>query len=65
MQRRVEPAGTDGPSDRACITLVTPAGAVLSHERKDSPVKARLAFLAVVLGALMLALVMADGTPWP
>lgn len=27
--------------------------------------KARITFLAVVLGALLLAFVMADGTGWP
>jgi len=28
-------------------------------------VKARITFLAVILGALLLAFVMADGTIWP
>jgi hypothetical protein len=28
-------------------------------------VKARITFLAVILGALLLAFVMADGTGWP
>jgi hypothetical protein len=27
--------------------------------------KARIAFLAVAFGALLLAFVMADGSPWP
>jgi len=36
-----------------------------SNERKDSPVKAKIMLWAVVLGAVLLALVAADGNGWP
>jgi hypothetical protein len=49
----------------ASYILVTPAGAVLSLDRKDSPVKTRLLPIAIIVGALMLALLLADDTPWP
>ncbi len=53
------------PSAERSITTVTPAGAVLSHKGKGSPVKTRMAFVVVVIGALVLALAIGDGSPWP
>jgi hypothetical protein len=41
-----------------------PAGLFCQSNRKDSPVKTRITLLAVVLGAVLFALVLADG-PWP
>jgi hypothetical protein len=41
-----------------------PAGLFSKSNRKDSPVKARITLLAVVLGAVLFALVAADGI-WP
>ena len=52
-------------SDRLPNLLVPRPGAVLSLDRKDSPVKIRLLPIAVIVGALLLALVLGDGTVWP
>jgi len=42
-----------------------PAGAVfVKATERTVPVKARITYLAVILGAVLLALVLADG-PWP
>jgi hypothetical protein len=41
-----------------------PAGLFRQTNRKDSPVKTRIALFAVVFGSMLLALVLADG-PWP
>lgn len=54
----------DITSDRV-DSLLLPGRAVLPSDGKDSPVKAKMTFLAVILGTVVLALAMADGTPWP
>jgi hypothetical protein len=41
-----------------------PAGLFSKSNRKDSPVKARITLLAVVLGSVLSAFVLADGI-WP
>jgi len=41
-----------------------PAGLFRQPSRKDSPVKTRITFFAVVVGTMVFALLLAD-SPWP
>jgi hypothetical protein len=51
-------------SDALGTTPVTRPGCSGNRVERTVPVKARITLLAVVLGAVLLALVLADG-PWP
>jgi hypothetical protein len=69
------PAGSNSPRVYSDTTIDSnvrpvdyntghPAGLFRQTNRKDSPVKTRIALFAVVFGSMLLALVLADG-PWP